>query len=321
MYGWGPDDVNTWKKPGGYKYDDAKAPYLETLAKEASVKGSRVYSKKAAPVSKAVLAKNKELTTDSKNPLVLLVDGTGSMQKWPAEIFDRIPLLYQTLSQYKDDVELSINVVGDANSDQWPLQVTEFAKGVTLDDKLKAVHAEGGGGPGIRESYELFAYFADQKIKTPNAVSPFLIVMGDEKFYEKINPAQIKVYIGDTVQAELSSVDVWKNLAQKYDIYFLQKQYPGRHEEIKQQWADAIGEQKIIPVYDAQRIVDIAMGLVAKKWGHFSDFGKNLSARQDELGIATVMESLRAAPDVDYKDMKSVVGKSLKGAKSMKLIE
>ena len=31
---------------------------------------------------------------------------TGSMQTWPAEIFDRLPLLYNTLAQYRPDLEV-----------------------------------------------------------------------------------------------------------------------------------------------------------------------------------------------------------------------
>lgn len=320
MYGWG-DDTSTWNKPGAYKYSSAKAPYLDGLKKEAEAKGPKVYLEKKSPKLELVDPKGKELTTDSENPIIVLIDGTGSMQKRPAEIFDRSSLFYQTLSQYRSDVEMSFSVLGDANSDNWPVQIGKFEKGVALDDILKGLHAEGCGGPGIRESYELWAYFMNEHVKTPKAVSPFMFIMGDEKFYEKIDPAQVKHYLGDKLQGPVDAMKVWQSLTQKFDIYLLKKEYPGREEEICEQWREAIGEQKIIPVEYDERVVDVAMGLVAKKWGNYSDFKLNLSARQDSKAQESVMASLKVAPGVKVGEMKSKVASEEEVKKSAILVE
>lgn len=319
MYGWG-DDTNTWKNPGAYDFGSARRSYLEGLAKSAEAKGPRTYTKGKKPDLKLVDPKNKEISSDSENPIIIAVDGTGSMQHYPAEIFDRLPLLYQTLSKYKPDVEISFSVIGDAVSDQWPVQVSNFGKGPTLDDYLKALVPEGGGGPGIRENYELWAYFMHENAKTPKATSPFMIIMGDEKFYETIKPELVKKYIGVDLAQSMDAKTVWKNLSQRFNIYFLRKPYEGHDKEIVAQWGEAIGEQKIIPVYDATRVVDVAMGLIAKSWGNFDDFKTNLSARQDADGIKKVMTSLRAAPGVD-KDLKSKVKSTVLGKKSKGLVE
>ncbi|MBI4440621.1 hypothetical protein HY639_00490 [Candidatus Woesearchaeota archaeon] len=297
MYSWG-DDTKAWKNPGSYDYGSARRGYLDELKKTADVKGPRSYGTGKGPNMALVDPKGKIISTQSKNPAAVLVDGTGSMQSWPAEIFDRMPLLYQTLSKYKDDFEVSFSVIGDARSDQWPVQVTDFGKGPVLDDYLKAVHAEGGGGPGIRESYELWAYYMLEHSKTPNATAPFMFIMGDEKFYETVNPEQVKHYLGDAMQPADAKA-VWKALGQRYDIYLLRKPLEGYDKEVEAQWADAIGKQKIIPLYDPMRVVDVAMGIVARSWGNFGDFSKNLSARQDPESIEKVMLSLRATPEMD----------------------
>ncbi len=300
MYSWG-DDTKEWKNPGAFKYDDAKKGYLEKLAAEATEKGPRTYLTKKQPNMKIVDPLGKDISTDSKNPVIVAVDGTGSMQQWPAGIFDRLPLLYQTLSQWRDDVELSFAVIGDANGpDKWPVQMTPFGKGVVLDDYLKALHAEGKGGPGIRESYELWAYFVKEHVRTPNAKAPFLFVMGDEMFYNQVNPEQVQQHFGGGLQEPVSSVDVWKSLAEHYDIRFLRKSYDGHDARIRDQWGSAIGVDHIVDVPTPQdmndlRIVDIAMGIVAKDWGKFSQYQKSLAARQDGKSIKTVMDSLRAA--------------------------
>jgi|SRR3989338_308650 len=316
MYSWGKDDTAGWKNPGGYKYDEAKAPYLEDLAKKAEKEGPRTYSKKKEPNMKLVDPKGKTISTQSKNPLIFGIDGTGSTQKWPAEFFDRAPLLYQTLSQYRDDVEIAFSVIGDAVADDFPLQVADFDKGVGLNAKLKALHGEGRGGPGIRESYELFAYFMLEHAKTPNAEKPFLFILGDEKFYDAVNPAQVKKYISDEMQ-EMSSLKVWQELSKKYDVRLLHKEYPGRDEEVLSQWREAIGAQNIVPIYDSLRVVDVAMGLVAKSWGHFDDFEKNLGARQDSQNKSVVMESLRVAPEF-AEGMKSNYKSAVTAGKSKK---
>ncbi len=319
MYSWG-DDTNTWNKPGAYDYGSARRAYLDSIKKEAEDKGPRTYVTKKKPNLSIVDPKGKTITTESANPIIIGVDGTGSMQTWPAEIFDRLPLLYQTLSKYRPDTELSFSVIGDAAADNWPVQMTNFGKGPTLDDYLKAVKAEGGGGPGIRESYELWAYAIDKKVTTPKATSPFLIIMGDEKFYDTIKPEQVKHYLGETLQSPVDAREIWKSLATKFNMYFLRKSYPGHDEEIKSQWEEVIGPQKVIPLTDPTRVVDVAMGIIAKQWGQLGDFTNNLSARQDGKSVKTVLESLRAAPVIDTS-MKSKTKLDGPSKKSVPLAE
>ncbi|MDO8628794.1 MAG: hypothetical protein Q7R56_03495, partial [Nanoarchaeota archaeon] len=197
------------------------------------------------------------------------------------------------------DVELSFAVIGDSMTDNWPVQIGNFGKGPTLDAVLKGLKPEGGGGPGIRENYELFAHYIHEHTELPNATKPFMFIMGDEMFYDDIDPKKVKQYLGDTLQAPIRSMSIWRDLSERFDMYLLRKALPGYDEKVEKQWAEALGEQqRIIPIEDPMRVVDTAMGIVAKSWGHFSNFEKNLSARQDSKGKATVMKSLRAADAV-----------------------
>ncbi len=293
MYSWG-DDTSTWKSPGAYDYGEAKKPYLESLAKEAKNEGSRVYSTKKGPNLELVDPKGKTLHSDSKDVVLWMIDGTGSMQKWPAEFFDRAPLIYQTLSTQRAEVDLSFSVIGDARWDKWPVQIGNLERGLALDTQLKALHAEGAGGPGNRESYELWAYFAKEHVSMPNAISPTIILMGDEKFYENINPADVHKIFGDTIQGPIDSLGVWRSLAEKFDIYLLHKEYASNDAEVVGQWKEALGDQKVVPVYDPQRVVDQGLAILATKWGFSEDFEKNIAARQDGKTVKAVMESLRA---------------------------
>lgn len=294
MYSWG-DDTNTWRNRGAYDYGSARSGYLDKLAKTSASRGSRSYERPAQPNLGLVSPLKKIIKSESENPVIVAVDCTGSMQHWPAEIFDRLPLLYQTLSKYKPDVEISFSVIGDGFTDQWPLQVADFGKDVALEDKLKALYPEGGGGGNHKESYELWAHFMNEHVETPNAKTPFMIVMGDEGFYEKISRGMVKHYVGDILESDIDALDVWKKLKGKFNIYLLHKKYTtdDLDKEVVMQWSHAIGKERILSVAEPERVVDIAMGIIARQWGNFDDFTKNLSARQDSKSISKVMDSLR----------------------------
>lgn len=297
MYSWG-DDTATWKNPSAYDFGDARRGYMKGLAKSAAAKGPRTYARGRAPDLKLVSPHKKDIKSESENPVIVAVDVTGSMHTWPAEIFDRLPLLYQTLSKYKQDVEVSFSAIGDAFCDSFPLQVGQFDKGTALDDILKALCPEGGGGGQHFESYELWAYFMKNHCETPKAKSPFMFIMGDEGFYEKVNAEAVRHIIGDELRQEQNAACIWQELAKRYNIYLLHKPYDDARldKEILEQWGGAIGSQRVIPVYESTRVVDVAMGIIARSWGRFDDFKVNLSARQDEKGIDTVMKSLRHVP-------------------------
>jgi hypothetical protein len=296
MYSWGPS-TRDWKKPGAYNFDSARAPYLNSLASASSAKGGRSYSLRREPDATLTLAK-KAISSDSENVIVVGVDVTGSMDTWPGEIFDRLPLFYQTLSQYRPDVEMSFNAIGDASCDRWPLQVTDFGKGVSLEENLRALGCEGGGGGQVSESYELFGHYMNTKCSTPKALSPFLFIFGDEKFYPQVEPEQVKHYIGDTLEKRLKSEEVWNSLNRKFNLFYLHKPYGSGGDsritkEVGDYWKAAIGPQHVIELPSSERAVDVAIAIVAKTWGQYGDFKKSMLARHDPGDVAPVDYSIR----------------------------
>ena len=103
----------------------------------------------------------KTLTTASNCPIVLAVDVTGSMGNWSKVMYDKMPMFYgQLLTQgYAEGPDICFAGIGDATTDQAPLQVTKFAKGIDIDEEIKKLWLEGGGGDRDWpcESYELAA--------------------------------------------------------------------------------------------------------------------------------------------------------------------
>ncbi len=308
MYSWG-GSASGFRGSKDYDFGSARAKYDKMAASMPSV---RSYSASRAPDMKLVDPKGKVIKSDSKDPIVIAVDVTGSMASWPGEIFDRLPLLYQTLAKYRPETEISFAAIGDASCDDFPLQVSNFdntAKG--LEKNLKALGCEGGGGGHITESYELFGQFMLNNVMTPNATSPFLLIYGDETFYDEVNPKQVEYYIGSKLQSPRKSSEVWDNLLQRFNVYFLQKPYGFGDDnavtkQVRNSWEKALGSQRVIQLpYEvkaedgsimsgSQRAVDVGMGLIAKHWGEYSDFTDNLDARHDDPSVkASVHKSLR----------------------------
>jgi hypothetical protein len=290
MYSW-DEDTSTWYGKAEYKYGTRGATKRKAAADRAKAHGPRTYEKKRGPVEK-IIDPSKHVRSESKNPLIIAVDVTGSMANWPFEIFDRLPLLYNTLSQYREDLEICFAAIGDAGYDDWPLQVTIFASSYDLEQLLLGIYGEGGGGD-APESYGLFAHWVNTHVKVPNIQEPpFLILFGDVSMHPKVPKAHLARYLGDQVEQDIDSIKTWQQISETWNIWFLRRPTGKSGDHVDAQWGQAIGEQKIFRIQDEQRAVDYAMGIIARAWGHFEDFQDNMRARHDESKVAMVSKPI-----------------------------
>jgi hypothetical protein len=286
MYSWN-EDTSTWYGKGEYRYKGKGAALRRESAERAAAHGPRTYGAKGGPNEKIIDA-HKHIRTTSSNPLIIAVDVTGSMADWPFEIFDRLPLLYNTLSQYRENLEICFAAIGDAGVDRWPLQVTTFASGFDLEQLLGSLYGEGGGGD-APESYGLFAHWVNTHVEVPDlAEKPFLIVFGDAPMHAEVPQGQIAHYMGDGVGGGVDALRAWQRVGKTWNTWFLRRPTGRPGDQVDQQWGRAIGEQKIFHIEDEQRAVDYAMGLIARAWGYFGDFQDNMRARQSEETVASV---------------------------------
>ncbi len=290
MYSW-DEDTSSWYGSGKYKYGEKGRKKREAATARAIAHGPRSYEGASGPKEKVIDPK-KKIRTESQNPLIIAVDVTGSMSTWPAEIFDRLPLLFNTLSGYRPDLEICFAAIGDAGCDRWPLQVTSFASGFDLEQLLGSIYGEGGGGD-APESYGLFAKWANTHVEIPDsAENPFLIVFGDITMHPTIPAAQIREFLGDGAQGEEDAIAEWRKLSRRWNTWFLRRPGGRQGDQVDQQWAEAIGGQKIFHIEDEARAVDTAMGLIARAWGNFSDFKDNMRARQSEETVETLSKPI-----------------------------
>lgn len=276
------------------------------------------------------------IATESRAPLVIACDVTGSMGQSPATIFSKCPYLDIEGKEYLgDDMEISFAAVGDAYTDKYPLQVRPFAKGLELKDRLKELIIEGAGGGQARESYDLPALYYSRNVEMPNAINPIFIYIGDEGLYDLVNKTQASLWAHTTLKSRISYKTVLKELKQRYALYIIRQPYhkskgdemSDADKKIHAQWAGALGEDHVAFLPDAARVVDVIFGILAKETGRIDYFKEEIKGRQSPDQVKTALKGLKSihalpAPDSKDTDMdgKSITMNKTKGKKSKSLL-
>lgn len=304
-----------WK---GYDFNDARKTYDKHVGR--SYTDAKVVNKKAADLVP------KSISTESTAPLTILVDVTGSMGDWPAVMFSKLPYMDNECKEYLgEDFELSFAAVGDANSDEYPIQIRPFAKGRDMEAQLKELVIEGNGGGQCHESYELTALYYARNAEMPNAKRPIMIIIGDEGFYDKVTSDHAKlahVKLG----SELKTTTLFEELKEKYSVYLIRKPYSsGDDKYIQKKWEDLIGKEHIAILPAADRVVDVIFGILAQEKDKVAYFKAEIEERQRKEQVDTVYKSLKtihAIPAVAADDGsgKSKMHTNMKGTKTKKLL-
>ena len=85
---------------------------------------------------------------------------------------------------YVSDAQIMFSGIGDAQSDRVRLQVGQFESDNRMDDQLRTMFLEGGGGGQKSESYELATYFVARHTATDawdkRGRKGYLFLIGDE---------------------------------------------------------------------------------------------------------------------------------------------
>lgn len=304
-----------WK---GYDFDAARKTYDKHVG--------RSYSDAKADNKRVADLVPETIKTESPAPLVILVDVTGSMGDWPAVMFSKLPYMDNECKEYLgEDFELSFGAVGDANSDQYPIQIRPFAKGRDMEKQLKELVIEGGGGGQCQESYELTALYYARNAEMPNAKRPIMIIIGDEGYYEDIMKKQAAM-AHVKLQGDLSTKEVFEELQKKFSVYLIRKPYGGSDDKgIQKKWENLIGKEHIAVLPAADRVVDVIFGILAQEKNKVAYFKEEIEDRQRPDQVDTVYKSLKTihalpAKVEDDGSGKSVLHTHVKGLKTKKLL-
>jgi len=198
---------------------------------------------------------------------VVAIDVTGSMGNWAKTVWDKLPMFYGQMNMrgYVTDPAISFAGVGDAYTDRAPLQISEFKTGTHIDEAIEKIWLEGAGGGQTYESYELCAYFYARKCQIRSATTPVFFFMGDEGFYKNIKGAHIEKFIGDAIGEDIPSEVLFRELRNKFHVFFIHKPYFDPEVDAKQlaKWREVVGPERILEMREPKAIVDIMLGAIA----------------------------------------------------------
>lgn len=223
---------------------------------------------------KGVKIRESRDSADNPNstPIIVAIDVTGSMGII-ADVLAREGLgtLFKELLSRKPvtDPHLMFMAVGDANFDQAPLQVSQFEADNRIVEQLTQIFIEHGGGGNNSESYNFPWYFAahhtvhDSMIK--RAKRGYLFTVGDEESPASLTRDQIKEFIGDTLERELSTEDMLHEAQRNYDVFHIiieeglhARQHPDR---VRESWRTLLG-QHVISLADYKKLAETIVSTI-----------------------------------------------------------
>lgn len=221
--------------------------------------------------------KNRESRDSDAHPnskaIGILFDVTGSMGRNPIILQEKLGGLMKLLLQkgYMEDPHVLFGGIGDANNcDEAPLQIGQFEAGIESDDDLSKFWLEGGGCGGMRESYELAAYFMSRHTSIDcfdkRREKGYLFLVGDEMCYDAVDKDQVSKLIGDGLQEDISTKEIFKELEDKYDVFFIYinsgSYGAGGKEKVIEHWKEILPE-RVIDLENAEEVCEVIASTIA----------------------------------------------------------
>lgn len=200
--------------------------------------------------------------------IVFALDVTGSMGDIPQLLATReLPTFMNLLTHCGvTDPQLMFMAIGDATSDQAPLQVGQFESTAELMDQwLTWSYLEGGGGGTGEESYELAFYMVarhtDLDCWVKRRKKGYLFITGDEHPYPAVSHHQIGTLLGERLDADIPIAEAIAAAAETYHLFFLIPDLK-RRVRCEHTWRKLLGDH-VICMEDAADTCAVAAAIVA----------------------------------------------------------
>lgn len=183
--------------------------------------------------------------------IVFALDVTGSMGNIP-ELLARqeLPTFMKLLTDCRiPDPQVLFMAIGDATSDNAPLQVGQFETTAKLMDQwLTWSFLEGGGGGSGSESYELAFYVlaqhTDMDCWVKRKKKGYLFMSGDELPYPDVSRHQIEALIGEKLDEDIPIEEVIAAASETYHLFFLIPDLV-RRKQCESRWRELLGDRVI----------------------------------------------------------------------------
>jgi hypothetical protein len=233
---------------------------------------SRAIHKNLNPYGVKVRESRDSADNPNSTPLIVGIDVTGSMGII-ADVLAREGLgtLFTGVLERKPihDPHVMFMAIGDANCDTAPLQVSQFEADTRIIEQLTQIYIEHGGGGNNFESYNLPWHFAAMHTvhdsMEKRGKRGYLFTVGDEEAPQTLTKAQIKRFIGDDVQAELSPLEMLHLAQRAYDVFHIvieEGDYARRVlDRVVGSWTTLLG-QRVICLKDHKKLAETIVSAI-----------------------------------------------------------
>jgi len=185
------------------------------------------------------------------------------MGDWPRIIYDKLPMFYGQLmmQKYLDNPAIAFAAFGDATCSAAPLQVTPFAQRGDIDNWIKKLWLEGGGGP-EPESYSMTSLFWANNTEFSDCSKPYFFITADAPYRDEVPVDHIRRHIDSGWErGAMSATDVYKLLQEKYHAFCLFRGAVGSPNH--QRWVKALGGEHVLVLNEAKACVDVMLGAIS----------------------------------------------------------
>jgi hypothetical protein len=234
---------------GNYSHDAHEA----LLRGRANLPAQQVFKQsKCHPLMNPKGVKLRESRDAADHPqslgIVFALDVTGSMGEIPKLMAtQQLPVFMKTLMDCKiPDPQILFMAVGDAISDQAPLQAGQFESTAELMDQwLTWSYLEGGGGGTGQESYELGLYFlathTEMDCMVKRKKRGYLFMTGDETPYPSLSKHVVETIVGDRLDEDLTCEEIVAELQKTFTPFFIIPDH-ARAKNCERRWRDLLGD-------------------------------------------------------------------------------
>ena len=235
----------------------------------------------------------------NSTPISVGVDVTGSMGSLAEELIVRgLNTTFTELLKRRpvSDPHVMALAIGDAYSDQAPLQATQFEADIRIAEQLTDLWLEGHGGANRGESYSLAHAFAGLKTVHDSfgkrGRKGFLFTVGDEPCLDGVTKEQMKRVMGIDVQADLSARDCVELASRTYECFHIivDGSY-ARHDlkGVRDTW-DPLLPQRVIHLRDPGKLSETIVSTIEMAVGRDRD---SVVASWDKGTALVVAEATR----------------------------
>lgn len=235
-------------------------------------------------------------------PLIVGLDVTGSMGMLADTIArEGLGTLFAAILDRKpiSDPHVMFMGIGDANCDQAPLQVSQFEADKRIIEQLTGIYLEHGGGGNSFENYNLPWYFAARHTVHDSLIKRgkrgYLFTVGDEEAPESLTVAQIKRFIGDDLERQLTSLEMLEEAQRMYDVYHIiieEGSHARTHlDRTVRSWTEMLG-QHVIRLADHKKLSETIVSAIEVAEGRDA----TVSAAGWGAGAHVVLDAVKHLP-------------------------